>query len=280
MSDYAPATIKRIAKLICENPGVTAGQIAAACNLDAHRCLATLKTYGKALDIDQDPRTKRFYPAKARKIKRNTKQGKIDFELACIRCLQNLPKSLGKIADLRAAAKRKEEAYLKEKARQAQARKASWELEQAKRAQRAALEKQELERQRQEFEQNAAEERKAVEEKSFHRQKLQSIKVMDAETLSRKITAPEFSSEPEDIQLAMTNKLLERLDSPKTQEVKITKHWNAKYAEKIFLGAVIIAGAITCIHTLDENLRTEPHPCEAVNPPAWCAQAYPRGYGK
>ena len=223
MTEYAPTTIKRIVVTICENPGVTVGQIAAACNLDHDRCLEVLLERGTALGLERDVRNKRFYPKGCYGLGRRTKAEKTKFNELCQKCLDSLPEKLGKIAEEQAKEKRTREAYTKEKARQIQARKISWELEQERRAAILLEDRRERERQRLAREQEEQRLRRAREEESFRRQKLQSIKVMDTDALSEEITAVGFTSQPEEVQEALTTQLLDRLESNEQKPVKHKK---------------------------------------------------------
>lgn len=202
-------------KVICERPGITARQVAMACNLDRNRCQETLNDCGKELGLEMDQLTKRFYPAGAIGIKRNTKEGRSTVDQLSEQCLAALPKKLGKIADQQAAAKKREQALIKEKAIKAEARKAAWEKGKALREQRAADLKQELELQadQQRFERRL---------KADKHQKLEAIQSMDVNRLSEKITDPGFASEPEYVQLAATNQLLDQIEkeNPKPIERK------------------------------------------------------------
>ena len=223
MTEYAPATIKRIVVTICENPGANVGQIAAACNLDHDRCLEVLLERGTALGLERDIRNKRFYPKGCYGLGRRTKADKEEFNELCQKCLDSLPEKLGKVAEEQAKEKRTRDAYMKEKARQIQARKISWELEQERRAAVLLEDRRERERQRLAREQEEQRLRRAKEEESFRHQKLQSIKVMDVDTLSEEITAVAFTSQPEEVQEALTTQLLERLDSNDKKPVKRKK---------------------------------------------------------
>ena len=212
MTQYAPATIKRIVVAICENPGMTVGRIAAACNLDPDRCFEVLTERRETLGLESDARSNRFYPKGVMGASRRTKADKAKFAELCQKCLDSLPQKLEKIAEQQAADKRRHDAYMKEKARQIQARKISWELDKELRAKIEMENKREAERQRLERAKEEEQQRRAREEESFRRQKLQSIKVMDVDALSEEITAISFTSQPEEVQEALTNQLLKRME--------------------------------------------------------------------
>ena len=209
-------------KVICERPGITARQVATACNLDRNRCQETLNDCGIDLGLEMDQLTKRFYPAGSIGIKRNTKEGRSKVDQLSKQCLAALPRKLDKITDQQAAAKKREQAYIKEKAIKAEARKAAWEKGKALRAQRADALKHELDKQRHEIELQAEQQRFERRLEAEKHQKLDTIQSMDVNRLSQKITAPGFASEPEYVQLAATNQLLDQIEkeNPKPIERK------------------------------------------------------------